>query len=135
MKTNRLLILLLIVLTIVLGSCEMFINWFGTTIDGRVDAFDKEINRGDVSQYYKHFHDDTQEKSLMKDDPNNFPWNILDDNNADIITYNVSGETVTGSMDSDGDPFDFTMQMKKDGLDYYIRSLVIGGSYDIRKLQ
>ncbi len=73
----------------------------------------------------------------MKNDSTNF-WN----NTAVSPTYGTSritnysiGDTVTGFLDNDnGSNQSFSMEMTKDGMDYYIRTLEINGSPDIRKL-
>ena len=128
-----LLSLFLITLILSLGSCNMFIDWFGTTIEDRVDSFNDDLSAGKLLQLYKHFHSDTKMRSDMQTE--NFWINSpLNYEGTYIVNYNVSGDTVTGTINN-GSNLNFTMEMKKDGLEYYILTLDIGSSYEIRKLQ
>lgn len=132
LKISTILFMLAFMLT--LGSCEMFINWFGTTIENRVDAFNDDLKAERWSELYKHFHSDTVDRTEMKNDPIGF-WSSTSIYNADsrIVSYS-SGDTVTGTIYNGSTNLTFSMEMKKDGMDYYIRTLEISGSPDIRKL-
>ena len=134
LKISAILFVLAFMLT--LGSCEMFINWFGTSIEDRVEAFNDDLSAGKYSVLYKHFHSDTVDRYDMKNDPTNYwdPTPIYP--NGNINNYSVSGDTVTGTVDTNGDPNQpFTMEMKKDGMDYYIRKLNFDGwGGEIKKL-
>jgi len=129
-------LLFLLTFLFTLGSCDMFVNWFGTSIEGRVDAFDDDLSAGNYSSLYKHFHSDTVDRDNMKTDPTGYwtPTPIYP--NGNINNYSVSGDTVTGTVDTDGDPNQsFTMEMKKDGMEYFIRTLNFAGwPGEIKKL-
>lgn len=134
LKITTILFILIFMLT--LGSCEMFINWFGTSIESRVEAFNDDLSAGRYSQLYEHFHSDTADRTDMKNDPTTF-WNNTfvgpDNAPAKIVSYS-SGDTVTGQIENINTSRSFSMQMKKDGMEYFIRTLEITGSEDIRKL-
>lgn len=130
-------ILFVFALILTLGSCEMFINWFGTSIEDRVEAFNDDLSAGKYSVLYKHFHYDTVDRTDMKDDPTEY-WKdtpIAPENGTSKITSYSSGDTVTGNINNTniGDK-PFSMEMKTDGMEYYIRTLKIGDSPEIRKL-
>src|SRR6056297_2499310 len=61
-------LLFLLTFLFTLGSCDMFINWFGTSIEARVEAFKDDLSAGNYSSLYKHFHSDTELRSSMKND-------------------------------------------------------------------
>ena len=127
-------VLFILTILFTLGSCEMFTNWFGTTIEGRVDAFDDDLSAGNYSSLYKHFHSDTVDRTEMKNVSEDY-WSttsIYPEGN--IKNYSVSGDTVNGTVWNGSADLSFTMNMKKDGMEYFIRSLEIDGSPDIRKL-
>jgi len=129
-------LLFLLTFLFTLGSCDMFINWFGTSIEGRVDAFDDDLSAGNYSGLYKHFHSDTVDRDNMKNDPTIF-WNDTAVSSAygtSSITNYSSGDTVTGTIRNNNGDLSFSMDMKKDGMEYFIRTLEISGSPDIRKL-
>ena len=122
--------------TFTLGSCEMFSSWFGTSIDDRVDAFNDDLSAGKYSQLYKHFHNDTVDKTEMKNDPDGY-WSATPIyTSSNINDYSVSGDTVTGTVETANDPNQpFTMNMEKDGMEYYIRKLNFEGwTGEIKKL-
>lgn len=54
-----------------------------------------------------------------------YDWGPLDYYGTHIIDYNISGDSVNGTIDNGSDTMSFTMGMKKDGLDYYILSITI----------
>lgn len=116
-----------------LGSCDMFINWFGTTIEDRVEAFNYDLEANNWGQLYKHFHTDTEDRSIM----NAAYWEgtpLYDE--GSITSYSTSGTTVTGIVYTTGDPNrTFTMDMKTDGMEYFIRRLDIDGNPEIKKLE
>ncbi|MCF7948154.1 MAG: hypothetical protein K9M94_06165 [Spirochaetia bacterium] len=128
--------LFLLTFLFTLGSCDMFINWFGTSIEGRVDAFNDDLSAGNYSSLYTHFHSDTELRTSMKNDALKF-WDgtIIGPANAPckIVSYSA-GDTVTGTIRNKYDDFYFSMDMKKDGMEYFIRTLTIGSSTEIRKL-
>ncbi len=129
-------ILFVLAFMLTLGSCEMFINWFGTSIEDRVEAFNDDLSAGKYSVLYKHFHSDTVDRYDMKNDSTNF-WNntaVSPTYGTSRITNYSSGDTVTGTINNSNDDQSFSMEMKKDGMDYYIRTLEVSGSPDIRKL-
>ena len=127
-------LLFILILLFSLGSCDMFINWFGTSIESRVDAFDDDLSAGNYSGLYKHFHSDTVDRDNMKTDPTGYwtPTPIYP--NGNINNYSVSGDTVTGTVWNGSTYLSFTMDMKKDGMEYFIRRLDINGSPEIKKL-
>ena len=127
-------LLFIFTLLFTLGSCDMFINWFGTSIESRVDAFDDDLSAGNYSGLYKHFHSDTVDRDNMKTDPSGYwtPTPIYP--NGNINNYSVSGDTVTGTVWNGSDDLSFSMDMKKDGMEYFIRRLDITGSPEIKKL-
>ena len=127
-------LLFLLTFLFTLGSCDMFINWFGTSIEGRVDAFDDDLSAGNYSGLYKHFHSDTVDRDNMKTDPDGYWTTTSIYPEGNIKTYSVSGDTVTGTVWNGSDDLSFSMDMKKDGMEYFIRTLEISGSPDIRKL-
>lgn len=114
-----------------LGSCDMFINWFGTTIEDRVEAFNDDLEAKNWGQLYKHFHNDTEDRSIM--DETYWVGTALHDEGS-ITSYSISGETVNGMVWNGTVNKSFNMDMKKDGLDYYIRRLDIEGNPEIKKL-
>ena len=128
-------LLFLLTFLFTLGSCDMFINWFGTSIEDRVDAFNDDLSAGNYSSLYKHFHSDTELRSSMKNDSTNF-WNTTsigpDYAPCRIKSYSP-GDTVTGTI-YNGSDLSFSMDMETDGMEYYIRTLKIGSSPEIRKL-
>ena len=129
-------LLFILILLFSLGSCDMFINWFGTSIEGRVDAFDDDLSAGNYSSLYKHFHSDTEDRVEMKNESTTF-WNLTSigpNAGTSRITNYSSGDTVTGNINNSNGDFSFSMDMKKDGMEYYIRTLKIGSSPEIRKL-
>ena len=127
-------VLFILTILFTLGSCEMFTNWFGTTIEDRVDAFDDDLSAGNYSSLYKHFHSDTVDRDNMKTDPDGY-WSATPIyTSSNIKNSSVSGDTVTGTVWNGSADLSFTMNMKKDGMEYFIRSLEIDGSPDIRKL-
>ncbi|MFW6361745.1 MAG: hypothetical protein ACOC2R_08350 [Spirochaetota bacterium] len=129
-------ILFVLAFMLTLGSCEMFINWFGTSIEDRVEAFNDDLSAGKYSVLYKHFHSDTVDRYDMKNAPSAY-WNTTfvgpDNAPARILSYS-SGDTVTGQIENSSTSKSFSMQMKKDGMEYFIRTLEISESEDIRKL-
>jgi hypothetical protein len=134
LKISAILFVLAFMLT--LGSCEMFINWFGTSIEDRVEAFNDDLSAGKYSVLYKHFHSDTVDRYDMKNDASKF-WDDTAVSSAygtSRVTSYSSGDTVTGTINNNNGDQSFSMEMKKDGMDYYIRTLEISGSPDIRKL-
>src|SRR6056297_3537052 len=126
LRISGLLFILIFLFT--LGSCDMFVNWFGTSIADRVDAFDDDLSAGSYSELYKHFHSDTVDRDSMKNDPTGY-WpttSIYPDGN--IKNYSVNGDTVTGTVWNGSADLSFSMDMEKDGMDYFIRTLEISGS-------
>jgi len=70
----------------------------------------------------------------MRTDPDGY-WSLspfYGGSGDNISTYSVSGTSVSGSMES---PNSFTMEMKREGLDYKIYSLNIGGSWKAKKIE
>ncbi len=114
----------------IVSSCDLFQS--GITISSRVDSFNSDLKAGNYDKLYKHFHPDTLEKEDMQ--TQDYDWGPLSYSGTYIKNYNVSGDTVTGVIDNTNTELDFTMQMKKDGINNYILSLTIGSSYEIRKI-
>jgi len=130
-KTKLILILTVVFLLTGLSSCDLFVNFFGTTIDERIDAFNDDAKDGKYSSLYKHFHSDTEERDEMKNDSTYWDsWPMASDNYFD--TYSVSGDEVDGKMDSGQD---FDVKMKRDGLDYMMYQLTIDGGFKVRKIE
>jgi len=142
MKIIKTGMILMVVLFIAgLSSCDLFVSFFGTTIDERVDSFRDDVDDAQLSQdysdLYTHFHSDTIDRDLMKNDPNGDTgyWSDLPfyhDTGDNISTYSVSGTSVSGSMES---PNSFTMEMKKEGLNYMIYHIDIDGAPIVRKIE
>ena len=128
---------LVLSLVLFLGSCEMLGLVGGTSIEERVDAFNDDLSGGNYSRLYTHFHPDTVDRESMENDPSGF-WSktaVASDYAPNTITdYSFSGDTVSGTISNDNGSLGFTMDMQKDGSDYYIRVLAISGSPEIRKI-
>jgi len=124
--------LVVLVMLMGFGSCDMFVNFFGTTIDERIDSFNDDAKAGNYSSMYSHFHSDTKERDDMKNDPNTY-WNTTPMASENYIdSYSVSGDTASGKLKS-GDTF--SAEMKRDGLDYLIYQMDFGTGFDIRRIE
>lgn len=126
-KTKLILILTVVFLLAGLSSCDLFVNFFGTTIDERIDAFNDDAKDGNLSKLYTHFHSDTKERDDMKNDPDTYWYNSPMASENYIDSYSVSGDDVDGKMTSDQD---VNVKMKRDGLDYMMFEMTIDGSPD-----
>lgn len=134
MKKMKLgLIVIVLLLLMGLSSCDLFVSFFGTTIDDRIDAFNDDSSAGNLSKLYTHFHSDTVDRDSMKNDPVNY-WNgTVFYNEAEIINYSVSGTTVNGIEDF-GDQ-SCVVEMKREGLDYMMYHVDVDGSAVVRKIE
>jgi len=64
MKKMKIAMIFMVLLFLAgLSSCDLFVSFFGTTIDDRIDAFRDDVesaqNIGNYSNLYTHFHSDT----------------------------------------------------------------------------
>jgi len=126
------LVLIVIVLLAGFNSCDLFVSFFGTTIDERIDAFNDDVADANWNKLYTHFHSDTIDRDTMKNDPAGYWDSSPFWNGAEIVNFSVSGTTVTG-IESFGDQ-GVTVEMKREGLDYMMYHLTVDGGFDIRKI-
>lgn len=126
-KIKLFLVLIVLVLLTGLSSCDLFVSFFGTTIDDRIEAFNDDVAAGNYSELKSHFHSDT----VQRDDMTETYWTtkIQFANKTQIVNYSVSGTTVTGFEDYQGD--EVVLAMKREGLDYMILSLTIKSDPDL----
>lgn len=132
MKPGLILIILLMLL-MGLSSCDLFVSFFGTTIDDRIDAFNDDTAAGNISKLYTHFHSDTADYTSMKNDPGTYWFGSVFESGAQIINYSVSGTTVTGT--ETGSDQSCVVEMKREGLDYKMNKVYVGGVLEVKKVE
>lgn len=143
-KVIKLVIIGLIILP-VLGSCDMFVNWFGTTVSGRVDSFNRDLTNGNYDQLYTHFSSDIDHYDSMKGSSSETYWEGTDfypNTGTPPTEYvsikNYSGDDpVTGVLSDSSIDFDksFKFEMVREGMVYYIKKAYVEGTLEVRELK
>lgn len=129
--------LLILLITLFIGSCDMFVNWFGTTVEGRVDGFNRDLTDGNYSSLYKHFSSDIDDYNTMKntgsvywDDTSFWP-----SSGSYVTIESYSGEDpVTGTLKDGTVSKTFKLYLTQKGLVYYIKRAYVNDVIQVRKL-